>query len=122
MNHWSKFNSIIELLYFRVKYRINFCIPLEMVLGYLQSIPIFLSVIPIIIVLFYFCGNYRKKNKLGLEMVLEHLQPLISKSHYFIVISTLKSRSSPIITLNFTLKLFYYIYVLNFSGMNNVLV
>lgn len=93
-----------------------------MVLGYLQSIPIFLSVIPIIIVLFYFCGNYRKKNKLGLEMVLEHLQPLKSKSHYFIVISTLKSRSSPIITLNFTLKLFYYIYVLNFSGMNNVLV
>ena len=40
---------------------------------------------------------------------------LVSKPHYFSVISTLKSTSFPTITLKFTLKLFYNIIYIKFS-------
>ena len=39
---------------------------------------------------------------------------LVSKSHYFIAISTLKTSFSPTITLNFTPKLFYNIICIKF--------
>lgn len=32
MNRWNKFNHMIKLFYFRVKYKENYCVPLEMLI------------------------------------------------------------------------------------------